>query len=57
MCIQPEIAKENGITRESMINEIIDFYKHYTNFELNQTQAEYMLDGLRPDGSAEFPVQ
>lgn len=57
MCIQPEIAVANGITRESMINEIIDFYKTNTEFELNQTQAEYMLDGLCPDGSAEFPVQ
>ena len=50
MCIQPEVAAANGITRESMINEIIDFYKTYTEFELSQTQAEYMLDGLCPDG-------
>lgn len=57
MCIQPEVAAANGITRESMINEIIDFYKTYTEFELSRTQAEYMLDGLCPDGSAEFPVQ
>lgn len=57
MCIQPEIAAANGITRESMVNEIIDFYKTYTEYELNQEQAEYMLDGLCPDGTAEFPVQ
>jgi iron complex transport system substrate-binding protein len=57
MCIQPEIAAANGITRESMINEIIDFYKTYTGYELDQSQAEYMLDGLCPDGTAEFPVQ
>ena len=57
MCIQPEIAAANGITRESMISEIIDFYKTYTEYELNRTQAEYMLDGLQPDGTAEFPVK
>lgn len=57
MCIQPEIAGANGITREAMINEIIDFYKTYTDYELNQKQAEYMLDGLCPDGTPEFPVQ
>jgi len=57
MCIQPEIAAANGITRESMIDEIIDFYETYTDYELTQTQAEHMLDGLRPDGTAEYPVQ
>lgn len=57
MCIQPKIAQANGITRESMINEIISFYKTYTGYELNQKQAEYMLDGLSPDGTAEFPVK
>ena len=57
MCIQPEIATANGITRESMINEIIDFYKTYTDYDLTRTQAEHMLDGLRPDGTAEYPVQ
>lgn len=56
MCIQPEIAKENGIFRESMIDEIVNFYKNYTDYELSRTQAEYMLDGLQPDGSTEFPV-
>jgi hypothetical protein len=40
-----------------MINEIIDFYKKYTDYELSNTQAEYMLNGLRPDGTAEFPVK
>ncbi|NLB52802.1 MAG: ABC transporter substrate-binding protein, partial [Syntrophomonadaceae bacterium] len=57
MCIQPEIANENGINRESMVKEIIEFYKNYTDFELSREQAENMLDGLRHDGSAEFPVQ
>lgn len=57
MCIQPEIASENGINRESMVKEIIEFYKNYTDFELSREQAENMLDGLRQDGSAEFPVQ
>lgn len=57
MCIQPEIAEANGINRDSMIDEVIDFYKTYTDYELTRTQAEYMLDGLRPDGTAEFPVE
>ena len=57
LCIQPEIAAAAGITRDSMIDEIIDFYKTYTDFELTKTQAEYMLDGLSPEGTAEIPVQ
>jgi iron complex transport system substrate-binding protein len=57
LCIQPEIAAANGITRETMISEIVDFYKTYTDYELTRTQAEHMLDGLRADGTAEFPVQ
>lgn len=57
LCIQPEIAAENGIDRESMISEIIDFYKTYTGYELTQEQAEYMLDGLGPDGTTEIRVQ
>ena len=57
MCIQPEIAAENGITRESMINEIIEFYEKYTNVTMTQQEAEYMLDGLGPDGKAEHPVE
>ena len=57
MCIQPGIAEANGINRDSMIDEVIDFYKTYTDYELTRTQAEYMLDGLRPDGTAEFPVE
>ena len=27
LCIQPEIAAENGITRESMVQEVQDFYQ------------------------------
>jgi len=57
MNIQPEIAAANGIDRASMISEIIDFYQTYTDYDLSQTQAEHMLDGLRPDGTEEFPVQ
>lgn len=56
MCIQPEIAAENGITRESMIEEIQEFYKFYNGKELTAEEAEYMLDGLQPDGTAEYPV-
>ncbi|MFA5450844.1 MAG: ABC transporter substrate-binding protein [Dehalococcoidales bacterium] len=57
MSIQPEIASANGIDRDSMISEIVNFYKTYTNYDLSRTQAEYMLDGLQPDGTEEFPVQ
>lgn len=57
LCIQPKIAEANSITRESMIKEVIDFYKTNTSFELSRTQAERMLDGLGPDGKAEYPVK
>ncbi len=57
MSIQPEIAKANGITKESMIEEIIEFYRTYTDYELTLIQAENMLGGLRFDGTAEIPVQ
>ena len=57
LCLQPEIAAANGITRDSMIDEIIEFYKTYTDYELTSAQAGYMFDGLRPDGTAEMPVQ
>ncbi|HSW35444.1 MAG TPA: ABC transporter substrate-binding protein, partial [Candidatus Limnocylindrales bacterium] len=57
MCIQPEIARANGITKESIINEIIAFYNTYNGFKLDRVQAEYMLAGLQPNGTAEFPVK
>lgn len=57
MCIQPEIAAENGITRDSMVQTVIDFYKYYNGTELTAEQAGYMLDGLMPDGKAEFPAE
>jgi len=50
MVIQPEIAADNGIDRDFMISEIIDFYETYTDFTLTKKQAENMLDGLSPDG-------
>ena len=57
MCIQPEIAQLNGINRESLIQDIIDFYVTYTDVVLTRAQAANMLDGLRPDGSTEIPVK
>jgi iron complex transport system substrate-binding protein len=57
MCIQPDVAQANGISKETIIDEAIDFYKTYTNFELSRRQAEYMLVGLGPNGTAEIPVQ
>lgn len=49
--IQPEIAAENGITEDSMLQSIIDFYKCYNGTEITEQQAGYMLSGLCPDGS------
>ena len=57
LCIQPEIAAENGITRESMVQEVQDFYQYYNGAELTAEKAGYMLDGLQPDGTAEVPAQ
>lgn len=57
LCIQPEIAAENGITRESMVQEVQDFYQYYNGAELTAEEAGYMLDGLQPDGTAEVPAQ
>ena len=56
MCIQPEIAAANDINRQSMLEEIVNFYLTYTDYELTAEQAEYMLDGLTPFGLAEIPV-
>ena len=53
MCIQPEIAEQNGITRDSMIAEVIDFYSMMNGTELTEELAGYMLDGLQPDGTVE----
>ena len=53
MCIQPEIAEQNGITRESMIAEVIDFYSMMNGTEMTEELAGYMLDGLQPDGTVE----
>lgn len=57
MCIQPEIAAENGITRDSMIEKICQFYQFYNGKELTAEEAGYMLDGLLPDGTAEQPAR
>lgn len=56
MCIQPEIAAEMGIDRDYMLNEVIEFYEYYNGTVLTEEEAGYMLDGLAPDGTAEFPV-
>lgn len=57
MCIQPELAAENGIDRDYMVNNIIEYYKYYNGTELSAQEAEYMLDGLSPNGTAEFPAE
>lgn len=50
MCIQPGIAEANGINRDHMIGEILDFYS-MMGIGLTQAQAENMFDVLEPDGS------
>ena len=50
-CIQPELAAANGINRETLIDDIIDFYGKYTDVELSREIAGYMFDGLNPDGT------
>lgn len=57
MCIQPEIAAENGIDRDYMIDTIIEFYETYNGTVLTETEAGYMLDGLQPDGTQEIPAE
>ena len=56
MCIQPEIAEANGITRDYMVDRIIEFYKTMNGTVLTETEAGYMLDGLQPDGTQEIPA-
>ena len=56
MCIQPELAEANGITRESMTQEVIDFYSVMNGTTLTKEQVGYMLDGLEPDGSMADPA-
>ncbi len=51
LCIQPDLAAQEGITRESMTQEVIDFYQFYNGTELTQEQAGYMMDGYLWDGS------
>ncbi|MBQ2697127.1 MAG: ABC transporter substrate-binding protein, partial [Clostridia bacterium] len=55
-CIQPELAAQNGITRDALVQTVIDFYKTMNGTELTAEQAGFMLDGLQPDGTAEFPA-
>lgn len=56
MCIQPEIAAENGIDRDYMVQEIVDFYGFYNGKEMTLEEAGFMLDGLMPTGEAEIPA-
>lgn len=52
-CIQPEIAEENGIDHDYLVQEVIDFYKTFNGTEMTTEQAENMLSGLTPDGQDE----
>ncbi len=57
LCIQPELAEANGITKDSMIQEIIDFYAYYNGKQMTVEEATNMFNGLQPDGTAEYPVE
>lgn len=54
LCIQPEIAEANGITKDYMADQIISFYKTMNGTELTKDQANNMLNGLLPDGTQEL---
>ena len=56
MCIQPELAEENGIDRASLTQEVIDFYEMMNDTLLTEEQVGYMIDGLEPDGSMNEPA-
>ena len=56
MCIQPELAEENGIDRASLTQEVIDFYEMMNGTLLTEEQVGYMIDGLEPDGSMNDPA-
>ena len=36
------------------VNEVINFYKTFMGYELTETQAEYMIAGLTPNGEKEI---
>ena len=36
------------------LHETIDFYRNFTDIELTEKQAEYILEGLTPDGEKEI---
>ena len=55
LCIQPELAAENGIDRVSITQEVMDFYKMMNGTELTEEQVGYMIDGLEPDGTEVDP--
>ena len=55
LCIQPELAAENGIDRASITQEVMDFYKMMNGTELTEEQVGYMIDGLEPDGTEVDP--
>lgn len=54
LCIQPEIAEANGVTKDYMANQIISFYKTMNGTELTVEQANNMLNGLLPDSTQEL---
>lgn len=57
MCIQPELAEENGVDMDSMKDEIIEFYELMNGTTLTENQAENMLNGLSPDGIMDVDEQ
>lgn len=36
------------------VNEVIKFYKEFMDYELTEQQAQYMIEGLTPNGEREI---
>ena len=51
--IHPEIAEKEGITEDTIKQNIIEFYKYYNGTELTAEQADNMFNGLSPAGEVE----
>lgn len=51
LCIQPELAEQNGISRDSIMQDVIEFYEYMNGSVLTEEQAGFMMDGLEPNGS------
>ena len=55
-CINPELAADAGIDRDSILQEVYDFYVFMNGTELTDDELNNMFDGLEPDGSQLDPA-